>query len=209
MPSGSRSSAAFLDWRRACGIRPGLGVESLSAGSLTMAPCMRPFAWELSMSVRPLVLLVLVLLANGASAEDYKAGNLQISQPWTRATPKGAAVAGGYLKITNSGTTPDRLLGGSTDVAKRFEVHEMSMDGGVMKMRELKNGLDIPPGATVELKPSSYHIMMQELARPLAKGERVKGSLTFEKTGKVDIEFAVEAIGGAPAAQDKSKEHKH
>src|SRR5258707_15133134 len=110
---------------------------------------------ELSMNVRCLFpALLLALLATDAStrarAEDYKIGNLQISQPWTRATPKGAAVAGGYLKITNTGTTPDRLLGGSTALAKRFEIHEMSMDGGVMKMRELKDGLDIAPGATVE-----------------------------------------------------------
>ena len=65
------------------------------------------------------------------------------------------------MKITNTGTTPDRLVGGATEVAKRFEIHEMSMDGGVMKMRELANGLEIPPGATVELKPGSYHLMMR------------------------------------------------
>jgi copper(I)-binding protein len=80
----------------------------------------------------------------------------------------------------------------------------MSMDGGVMKMRELTAGLDIPPGATVELKPGSYHIMMMNLSRPLAKGDTVKGSLTFEKAGKVDVEFSVEAIGGNPA-----KAHGH
>jgi copper(I)-binding protein len=153
--------------------------------------------------------LLLALLASGANAEDYKFGNLQISQPWTRATPKGAAVAGGYLKITNTGTTPDRLLGGSTDVAKRFEVHEMSMDNGVMKMRELKGGLEIPPGATVELKPGSYHIMMQELVHPLAKGERVKATLTFEKAGKGDVEFAVEAIGASAGGNDMKKMHNH
>jgi copper(I)-binding protein len=153
--------------------------------------------------------LLLATLATAASAEDYKIGNLQISQPWTRATPKGAAVAGGYLKITNTGTAPDRLLGGSTDVAKRFEVHEMSMDNGVMKMRELKSGLDIPPGATVELKPGSYHIMMQELLRPLAKGQRVKASLTFEKAGKGDVEFAVEAIGASAGGSEMKKMHNH
>jgi copper(I)-binding protein len=157
--------------------------------------------------------LLLVLLATGAStgarAEDYKIGDLQISQPWTRATPKGAKVAGGYLKITNTGTAPDRLLGGSTDAAKRFEVHEMSMDNGVMKMRELKGGLEIPPGATVELKPGSYHIMMQELAHPLAKGERVKASLTFEKAGKGDVEFVVEAVGARAGGGDMKKMHNH
>jgi copper(I)-binding protein len=160
------------------------------------------------MKIRSLIpALLLAMLATDASAEDYKIGNLQISQPWTRATPKGAAVAGGYLKITNTGTTPDRLLGGSTDVDKRFEIHEMSMGGGVMKMRELKDGLDIPPGATVELKPSSYHIMMQELARPLAKGQRVKASLTFEKAGKGEVEFAVEAIGASAGGGETKHNH--
>ena len=153
--------------------------------------------------------LMIAVCASAAAAHDFTAGAIAIDHPWSRATPKGASVAGGYLKITNTGSTPDRLIGGSAEVAKRFEIHEMSMDGGVMRMRELKNGLEIAPGATVELKPGSYHIMMMNLSRPLSKGDRVKGSLTFEKTGKVDIEFAVEAIGGAPAAPDKPKEHKH
>ena len=153
--------------------------------------------------------LLLALIATGAQAHDYVVGSIGIDHPWTRATPKNAPVAGGYLKITNTGTTPDRLIGGSVEVAKRFEIHEMKMDGGVMKMRELKDGLDIAPGATVELKPGSYHIMMMNLSRPLTKGEKVKGSLTFEKAGKVDVEFAVEAVGASPAGQDKSKQPGH
>jgi len=150
--------------------------------------------------------LLLVLLSGAAHAHDYKVGSLVINHPWSRATPKGASVAGGYMKITNTGTTPDRLLGGSADVAKRFEVHEMSMDGGVMRMRELKNGVEIPPGATVELKPGGFHIMMMNLSKPLAKDERVKGTLTFERAGKVDIEFAVEAIG---SGSGEKKAHDH
>jgi copper(I)-binding protein len=166
---------------------------------------------EPSMKLRSIFpALLLATIATGAAAHEYKVGPLTIGHPWTRATPKGAAVAGAYMKITNTGTTPDRLTGGSTEIAKRFEVHEMSMDGGVMKMRELKDGIDIAPGATVELKPGSYHIMMQDLSRPLAKGERVKGSLNFEKAGKIDIEFAVEAIGGSPGGgKDKAKTHNH
>src|SRR5215212_216819 len=141
--------------------------------------------------------LLVGFVTSSAQAEDYKAGALQILQPWSRATPKGAQVAGGYLKITNTGTTPDRLTGGAAEVAKRFEIHEMSTDGGVMKMREVKEGVVIAPGATVELKPGGFHIMMVNLSKPLAKGEKVKGSLTFEKAGKVEVEFAVVAIGGS------------
>jgi copper(I)-binding protein len=140
--------------------------------------------------------------AGGAGAQDYRLGPLVVDHPWSRATPKGAAVAGGYMKITNTGTTADRLVGGSAEVAKRFELHEMRMEGSVMLMRELASGLEIPPGATVELKPNSYHVMMLNLSRQLTKGERIKGSLTFEKAGKIDIEFAVEAVGGA-------RERKH
>lgn len=151
--------------------------------------------------IRTLIAAMVWFLSSGAHAHDYKAGPLVIAHPWSRATPKSATVAGGYLKITNTGSTPDRLIGGSSEVARKFEVHEMSMDGGVMKMRELNNGLEIPAGATVELKPGSYHIMMMNLSRPLAKGDKVKGSLTFEKAGKVDVEFTVEAMGGMPGGQ--------
>jgi copper(I)-binding protein len=151
---------------------------------------------KLSLFVSAMLLAVVA----SASAHDYKVGSLKIDHPWARATPKGATVAGGYLKITNNGTTADRLIGGATDAAKKFEIHEMSMDGGVMKMREVGNGLEIPPGATVELKPGSFHVMMTGVTKPFVQGERVKASLTFEKAGKVDVEFAVQAVGG---------EHKH
>jgi len=146
---------------------------------------------------------LVVFIAGSVHAQEYKAGPLVIDHVWTRATPKSATVAGGYLKITNTGSTPDRLIGGSADVSRKFEVHQMSMDGGVMKMRELKDGLEIPPGATVELKPGSFHIMMMNLSHPLAKGDNVKGSLMFEKAGKVDVEFAVEGMGGSPAMKMK------
>lgn len=152
---------------------------------------------------RLLAALLLITLASAAHAHDYKMGSLVVDHPWTRATPKGASVAGGYVTITNTGSAADRLTGGSSDVSRNFEIHEMSMDGGVMKMRQLKNGLEIPAGATVELKPGSYHIMMMNLSRPLAKGDKVKASLTFEKAGKVDVEFAVEALGGMPAAKER------
>jgi len=102
-----------------------------------------------------LAALLLACATTAAFAHDYTIGSLKIDHPWSRATPKGATVAGAYMKITNSGTTPDRLTGGVTEAAQTFELHEMSMNGGVMKMRELPNGIEIPPGATIELKPGS------------------------------------------------------
>jgi len=145
-----------------------------------------------------LLAAALALVATAASAHDYKAGSLEIKHPWSRATPKGATVAGGYLKIVNTGTAPDRLVGGSTEVAGKFEIHEMSMDNGVMKMRPMAGGVEIKPGQTVEFKPGSYHLMFVGINKPLEQGKPVKGTLEFEKAGKVEVEYAVEAIGGTP-----------
>jgi copper(I)-binding protein len=153
-----------------------------------------------------LLAAALAFLANTASAHEYKIGSLEIVHPWSRATPKGAAVAGGYMKIINHGTEPDRLVGGSTAGADKFEIHEMTMTDGVMKMRPVAKGLEIKPGATVELTPGSYHLMFVGLKAPFEKGKRVKGTLQFEKAGTVDVEYAVMAIGATPSA-DKGMNH--
>lgn len=146
-----------------------------------------------------LFVAVLALTASAAEAHDYKIGTLEIAHPWTRATPKGATVAGGYLKITNNGQAADRLTGVSSPVANRVEVHEMTMSGGTLRMRPLSSGLEIKPGQTIELKPGSYHIMFMSLKQPLEKGQRIKGTLTFEKAGSLEVEYVVEAAG-IPAA---------
>lgn len=143
------------------------------------------------------------LSAMPALAGDVTIGALKISSPWTRATPKGAAVGGGYMTITNTGSAPDRLIGGAADIAARFEVHEMSMDNGVMKMRELANGIEIKPGEAIEFKPGSYHVMFMGLKQPLVQGQNLKATLQFEKAGKVEVEFVIEGLGAqspAPAS---------
>ena len=132
-----------------------------------------------------------------ASAHDYRLGSLEISQPWTRATPATAQTGGGFLTITNKGTTPDRLIAARSPASNKVEVHEMKMDGNVMKMRELEKGLEIPAGATVTLKPGGYHIMFMGLKAPLAKDAKVPVTLVFEKAGSIDVELKVEAIGAA------------
>ena len=149
-----------------------------------------------------------IALSSSAHANDYKVGALEIDQPWSRAVPKGATVAAGYLTIKNTGTEPDRLVSGSTPVAGKFEIHEMTMDKGVMRMRPVPAGIVIKPGETVELKPQSMHIMMMGLKQPIEKGKSFKGSLVFEKAGAVDVDFAVEAVGGTPAAAP-AHEHHH
>jgi copper(I)-binding protein len=142
---------------------------------------------------------MLCLLAGTAAAEDYVLGTLQIGQPWARATPRGAAVAGAYFTITNKGLAADRLTGGSTAVANRFELHSMEIEDGVAKMRPVEGGIEIKPGQTVELKPGSIHVMLLGLKQPLALGQRVKGTLVFAKAGKIDVEFAVAPIGATTA----------
>jgi copper(I)-binding protein len=140
---------------------------------------------------------VLAIVMTSAQARDYKLGAIDISEPWSRATPKGASVAAGYMKITNTGATADRLIGGSSEIAPKFEVHEMSMEGGVAKMRPVKGGLELKPGETVELKPGSFHVMFTGLKKPLAAGDNVKAKLTFEKAGTIEVEYDVRAMGAS------------
>jgi periplasmic copper chaperone A len=151
-----------------------------------------------------------VALSSAACAADYKVGAIEIDHPWSRAVPKGASVAAGYLTIRNTGSEPDRLVSGSTPVAGRFEVHEMSMDNGVMRMRPVADSLEIKPGQTVELKPQSFHIMMTGLKQPIEKGKSFKGTLVFEKAGAVEVDFNVEAIGAmAPATAARKMNEMH
>lgn len=134
------------------------------------------------------------------AAEEFKAGSLRIEQPWSRATPNGAKVAGGYMSITNTGSEPDRLVGGTLPRAGRFEVHEMKIENGVMTMRPLAQGLEIKPGATVTLAPGGYHVMFVDLKEPLKQGETLDGELRFEKAGTVAVRYTVQAIGASAGA---------
>jgi periplasmic copper chaperone A len=135
------------------------------------------------------------LLATGALAQQYKLGSLEIEHPWSRATPKGAKTGAGYVTIKNTGSTPERLVGGSFADAGKVEVHQMTMDQGVMKMRPVAGGIEIKPGETVELKPDGYHLMFTGLKQPLKKGEHVDGTLQFEKSGTVQVQYTVEGVG--------------
>jgi hypothetical protein len=142
-------------------------------------------------------------LEQGATtgAATFRLGDLTVTSPWTRATPGGAKIAGGYLKITNNGTTPDRFVGAKSAQADHVEIHEMSMSDGVMKMRPLPNGLEIKPGETVELKSGGYHLMFMDLKQPLKQGDTFKVRLQFEKAGSLDVDFNVNALGATGAPQ--------
>ena len=138
----------------------------------------------------------------------YRLGALRIEQVWTRATPRSAPVAAGFLRIVNEGREADRLIGGAFERAGRVEVHEMAHVEGVMRMRQV-SGLEIAPGARVELRPGGYHLMFLDLQGGVNAGERLKGALVFEKAGRVDVTFEAAPVGasqpgaaqtGAPAA---------
>ena len=150
-------------------------------------------------------LLVFAQPALAQNAQAYRAGSLVIEAPWSRATPGGAKVGGGYLRITNTGTAPDRLIGGSFALAGKVEVHEMRLEGDVMRMKPVEGRLEIRPGATVELKPGGLHVMLTDLKRPLKQGETVAGTLVFEKAGTVAITYQVGGVG----AQSAGGGHHH
>ena len=135
------------------------------------------------------------LLAPAVHAGEVTIGNLLITQAWSRATPGGAPVAGGYLSIENKGSLPDRLLSGSTDAARKIEIHEMAIDKGIMTMRPIEGGLFIEAGKTVKFEPGGRHLMFIGLAAPFREGEQVSVSLAFETAGKVAVPFLVQGIG--------------
>jgi hypothetical protein len=132
----------------------------------------------------------LLLIAGSAMAQT---GQPKIENAWARATPGKAENGAAYLTIVSP--VPDKLTGVSTPDAKAAELHEMTMEGGVMKMRPLANGVDLPAGKPVTLKPGGMHIMLMGLKQPLKKGESFPMTLTFEKAGTREVQVAVEGPG--------------
>ena len=132
-------------------------------------------------------------------------GPINISLPFTRATLPNAPVAGGFLTIENTGTEADRLVSATSDIAGETQIHEMAMQGDVMKMRQLADGLEIPAGETVVLAPGGFHIMFMGLKQALVEGETITVTLTFEKAGTVDVVLPIEAA----AADAPTAEHAH
>ena len=160
------------------------------------------------------VLAAALLLSSavGVFAADVRAGDLLISQTWSRATPGGAKIGAGYLTIENKGGAPDRLVAVSGQVAGKIEIHEMAVNNGVMTMRPVEQGLTIEPGKTVTLAPGGYHLMMMDLKSPLKQGDKVPLTLEFEKAGKVAVTLDVQAVGAKAPSGDGGgmmKQHDH
>lgn len=143
-----------------------------------------------------------------AFAHDYKIGTLEIEHPWARMTPAGAKVGGGYLTVENDGKEADRLVAATAEIAERVEIHEMSVKDGIMTMRMLPDGLEIPADGEVKLAPGGYHLMFMNLKQPLKEGESFKGSLTFARAGTVDVSFKVEGMAG-PKGEAGHDAHSH
>ena len=143
-----------------------------------------------------LVAAFMATLAAMASAHDYTVRDLKIGHPYTRATPPGAVAAGAYLSIENKGKAADKLLRAATPAAGLVELHTMSMDGNVMRMRAVPS-IDVAAGATVKLAPGGLHVMLQDLKRPLKEGDKVPMTLVFERAGEVKVELAVQKSDAA------------
>lgn len=137
--------------------------------------------------------LALSLFASAAMAET-KVGDLVLTDPFTRATLPNAPVAGGFLNVMNMGDTDDTLIAATSEIAAMTEIHTMEMDGDVMRMRELEDGLPIPAGETVVLKPGGFHLMFMQLNGPLVEGETVSVTLTFQQAGDVTLDLPVAAF---------------
>jgi copper(I)-binding protein len=152
-----------------------------------------------------------LFVAAPAFAHDFSKGSLHVAHPWSRATPKGASVGAGYLEIENKGSVSDRFLSVkvSADIAGRTEIHEMAVTDGVMRMRPLARGVELSAGKTTKFEPGGLHVMFMNLKRSLEKGQRIKATLVFEKAGELEVEFAVEAMGGSSGGGSGKGHHGH
>ncbi|MFZ3309130.1 MAG: copper chaperone PCu(A)C [Xanthobacteraceae bacterium] len=138
---------------------------------------------------------LLIGFAAPALAQTAGSGAITVQQPWSRATPNGAKTGAVYLTIDNKSGTADKLTGAASDIADKTQIHQMSVDNGVMKMRELTNGLSVPANGSVVLKPGSYHVMLIGLKKPLTVGETFPLKLTFAKAGTISVTVPVQAMG--------------
>jgi copper(I)-binding protein len=147
---------------------------------------------------------IAIAITTPVAAHDFKAGSLTLQHPWTRATA--GKVGAGYTIIVNSGKTADQLVSASSPAVDKVEIHTMTMDGGVMKMRPLLDGIAIPAGGTAKLAPGGYHLMLLGLKAPLVEGKLVPLTLNFAKAGPVKVQLKVEAAGATePAHADHAK----
>ncbi|WP_376088494.1 copper chaperone PCu(A)C [Roseomonas sp. CCTCC AB2023176] len=155
-------------------------------------------------SIRAVLLAAALLAALPARAQETVAGEVAILRPWSRPALQGGTAAG-FMTLRSTGAA-DRLLSATTPAARLAELHSMTMDGGVMRMRPVE-GIAVPAGGTVTLAPGGLHLMLIGLAAPLRAGDRVPVTLTFERAGNVQVELTVEAPGRPGATRTEGHAH--
>jgi periplasmic copper chaperone A len=141
------------------------------------------------------LMTALIAVAPAAFAQGGATSTITVEQPWARATPAGATTGAVYMMLANKAPTADRLTAASSDVAGKVQIHEMAVVDGIMKMRQLANGLAIPAGGSVTLKPGGYHVMLIGLKKQLIAGQTLPLTLTFAKAGNISITVPIQAIG--------------
>jgi copper(I)-binding protein len=146
--------------------------------------------------------LALACAALAAQADGYQIGAITIERPYARATLPGQPTGGAYLRLDNRGPA-DRLVAVKSDIARSVELHEMKMEGDVMRMRQLE-AIDVPANQATVLKPGGLHLMLMGLKAPLKQGQRFAMTLKFEKAGEVKVEVPVDAVQSGGATH-----HKH
>jgi copper(I)-binding protein len=132
--------------------------------------------------------------------------SIDISRPWARAGSATELRAAGFMTLANKGAEPDRLVGAVSPLAEKIEIHGIKVVGPDIAMLPLESGVRLPADTTITLRPRGYHLLMQGLKAPLAKGQRVPVTLTFEKAGSRQVELTVEAAG--PIGSDTLLENK-
>jgi len=146
--------------------------------------------------IRSILVLTAVLFGSSASA-------VEVSDPWVRATPPGAKLSAGFLTVKADAGTPDRLIAVTSPRAGRVEIHESRMDGEIMRMRALPDGVAVPAEGQVVLAPGGIHLMLLDLPQPLQTGESIALTLSFEVAGEVSVEAQVRHPG------EMGDEHQH
>lgn len=140
--------------------------------------------------------VLLTAVALPSAAHDYRQGEVSIEHPWSRPTPPGITMGVGYMTIKNAGSSDIVLESLKTPRAARVSIHETLNQDGTMRMRPLKEGITIPAGGSVELKPLSYHLMLEQLSEPLKVGERIPLTLNFDGAPDMEVELSVDSMGG-------------
>lgn len=158
-----------------------------------------PFLRRRTRDIAIMSALATLLLTAAAAAHDFRAGDITIDHPWSRAITARAPTAAGYLTIRNMGTREDKLIGAQTPMANATELHEMSVVDNIMRMRPIEGGIALPPGAEVQLAPNGRHLMLIGPKEGFVQGARVPLTLVFERAGRVDVELAVQAMGARAA----------